>query len=133
MVRRGSTVRVRQKGFQTAATAVFVVKLATSVRGRVSGYPRTMLKHSSPAVPRAARGPGISSHVAAQLIVTWSHCHRMDSEACFARLAGVFERFTRATSFHGRTHDVERSLDGAARPYVPVTASVAHARISLLE
>ncbi len=40
-------------------------------------------------MPQLLDEPGVGPIVAAQLIVTWSHQDRIDSEACFARLAGV--------------------------------------------
>jgi transposase len=50
---------------------------------------REILSHVRALVPELLDEPGIGPIVAAQLIVTWSHRDRIDSEACFARLAGV--------------------------------------------
>jgi transposase len=50
---------------------------------------RDILAHVRALVPELLDEPGIGPIVAAQLIVTWSHHNRVNSEACFARLAGV--------------------------------------------
>jgi transposase len=50
---------------------------------------REILNHVQALVPELLDEPGIGPIIAAQLIVTWSHHDRIDSEACFARLAGV--------------------------------------------
>jgi len=50
---------------------------------------REILSHVRTVVPELLDEPGVGPIVAAQLIVTWSHRDRIDSEACFARLAGV--------------------------------------------
>jgi transposase len=50
---------------------------------------REILSHVRALAPELLNEPGIGPIVAAQLIVTWSHHDRVDSEACFARLAGV--------------------------------------------
>ena len=50
---------------------------------------REILNHVRALVPALLDEPGVGPIVAAQLIVTWSHRDRIDSEACFARLAGV--------------------------------------------
>jgi transposase len=50
---------------------------------------REILNHVRALVPDLLNEPGVGPIVAAQLIVTWSHHDRIDSEACFARLAGV--------------------------------------------
>jgi transposase len=48
-----------------------------------------ILTHVRAAVPALLDEPGVGPIVAAQLIVTWSHHDRINSEAAFARLAGV--------------------------------------------
>jgi transposase len=50
---------------------------------------REILAHVRAVVPELLDEPGVGPIVAAQLIVTWSHRDRIDSEAAFARLAGV--------------------------------------------
>ena len=50
---------------------------------------REILAHVRALIPELLDEPGVGPIVAAQLIVTWSHRDRIDSEACFARLAGV--------------------------------------------
>jgi transposase len=50
---------------------------------------REILTHIRALVPQLLDEPGVGPIVAAQLIVTWSHHNRIDSEAAFARLAGV--------------------------------------------
>jgi transposase len=50
---------------------------------------REILTHVQALVPELLDEPGIGPIVAAQLIVTWSHHDRIDSQACFARIAGV--------------------------------------------
>jgi hypothetical protein len=39
--------------------------------------------------PQLLDQPGVGPHAAAQLILSWSHCGRIESEAAFARLAGA--------------------------------------------
>jgi transposase len=48
-----------------------------------------ILAHVRATVPELLNEPGVGPIVAAQLIVTWSHHDRVQSEAAFARLAGV--------------------------------------------
>ena len=50
---------------------------------------REILTHIRALVPHLLDEPGVGPIVAAQLIVSWSHHNRIDSEAAFARLAGV--------------------------------------------
>ena len=50
---------------------------------------REILSHIQALIPELLDEPGVGPIVAAQLIVTWSHHDRIDSEAAFARLAGV--------------------------------------------
>ena len=50
---------------------------------------RELLAHVRALAPALLDEPGVGPIVAAQLIVAWSHCGRLRSEACFARLAGV--------------------------------------------
>ena len=50
---------------------------------------REILNHVRALVPELLDEPGVGPIVAAQLIVTWSHRDRIDSEACFVRFAGV--------------------------------------------
>ena len=39
--------------------------------------------------PQLLKQPGVGPHAAAQLVLSWSHPGRIDSEAAFARLAGA--------------------------------------------
>src|SRR5205085_6295934 len=39
--------------------------------------------------PQLLEQPGVGPHAAAQLVLSWSHPGRIDSEAAFARLAGA--------------------------------------------
>ena len=50
---------------------------------------REILTHVRTLAPELLDEPGVGPIVAAQLIVSWSHHDRVNSEAAFARLAGV--------------------------------------------
>lgn len=87
--------RFRRSGSRTPAQLATIVVLRTLARriqtatAEAETLEREILSHVRSLVPQLLDEPGIGPIVAAQLIVTWSHRDRVDSEACFARLAGV--------------------------------------------
>ena len=116
---------------------------------------RDILTHVRALVPELLDEPGVGPIVAAQLIVTWSHHDRIDSEACFARLAGVAPlpassgQTTRHRLSRGGDRQLNRALhtvvlhrrqhDAATRDYIarrigdgktPREATGVYARIS---
>lgn len=76
---------------------------------------REILVHVRALVPELLDEPGVGPIVAAQLIVTWSHRDRINSEACFARLAGVapLPASSGLTSRHRLSRGGDRQLNRA--------------------
>jgi transposase len=87
--------RFRRSSSRTPAQLASVLVLRSLARrieaatGEAETLEREILNHVRALVPELLDEPGVGPIVAAQLIVTWSHQDRVDSEACFARLAGV--------------------------------------------
>ena len=87
--------RFRRSSSRTPAQLATVLVLRTLARriqaatAEAETLEREILSHVRAVVPELLDEPGIGPIVAAQLIITWSHRDRIDSEACFARLAGV--------------------------------------------
>lgn len=87
--------RFRRSNSRTPAQLATILVLRTLARriqvvsSEAETLEREILGHVRTLVPALLDEPGIGPIVAAQLIVTWSHRDRIDSEACFARLAGV--------------------------------------------
>jgi transposase len=87
--------RFRRSSSRTPAQLATILVLRTLARriqaatAEAETLEREILSHVRALVPALLDEPGIGPIVAAQLIVTWSHHDRIDSEACFARLAGV--------------------------------------------
>lgn len=87
--------RFRRSSSRTPAQLATILVLRTLARriqtatAEADTLEREILNHVRALVPELLDEPGIGPIVAAQLIVTWSHHNRIDSEACFARLAGV--------------------------------------------
>lgn len=85
----------RRSSSRTPAQLATIVVLRTLARriqaatAEAETLEREILTHVRALVPELLAEPGVGPIVAAQLIVTWSHRDRIDSEACFARLAGV--------------------------------------------
>jgi transposase len=87
--------RFRRTNSRTPAELATTLVLRTLARriqaatAEAETLERELLAHVRALVPKLLDEPGIGPIVAAQLIVSWSHHDRIDSEACFARLAGV--------------------------------------------
>jgi transposase len=87
--------RFRRSSSRTPAQLATILVLRTLARriqtatAEAETLEHEILSHVRALVPELLDEPGIGPIVAAQLIVTWSHHDRIDSEACFARLAGV--------------------------------------------
>jgi transposase len=87
--------RFRRSGSRTPAQLATILVLRALARriqaatNEAQTLEREILNHVRALVPDLLNEPGVGPIVAAQLIVTWSHHDRIDSEACFARLAGV--------------------------------------------
>src|SRR5262245_1997797 len=87
--------RFRRSGSRTPAQLATILVLRTLARriqaatAEAETLEREILSHVRALVPELLNEPGIGPIVAAQLIISWSHRGRIDSEACFARLAGV--------------------------------------------
>ena len=87
--------RFRRSSSRTPAQLATILVLRTLARriqaatAEAETLEREILSHVRALVPELLDEPGIGPIVAAQLIVSWSHHDRIDSEACFARLAGV--------------------------------------------
>jgi hypothetical protein len=87
--------RFRRSGSRTPAQLATILVLRTLARriqaatAEAETLEREILSHVRALVPELLDEPGIGPIVAAQVIVTWSHHDRIESEACFARLAGV--------------------------------------------
>ena len=87
--------RFRRSSSRTPAQLATILVLRTLARriqaatAEAEALEREILAHVRTLVPELLEEPGVGPIVAAQLIVTWSHRNRIDSEACFARLAGV--------------------------------------------
>jgi transposase len=87
--------RFRRSSSRTPAQRVTVLVLRTLARriqaatAEAETLEREIVSHVRALVPELLDEPGIGPIVAAQLIVTWSHHDRIDSEAAFARIAGV--------------------------------------------
>jgi transposase len=94
------------------ATILVLRSLARRIQAATSEadlLEREILNHVRELVPELLDEPGVGPIVAAQLIVTWSHRDRIDSEACFARLAGVAP--LPASSGHTTRHRLSRGGD----------------------
>jgi len=87
--------RFRRSNSRTPAQLATILVLRSLARriqaatGEAETLEREIRVHVRALVPELLDEPGVGPIVAAQLIVTWSHRDRIDSEACFARLAGV--------------------------------------------
>ncbi len=84
--------RSRSRTPSELATILVLRTLAQRIKaatGEAETLEREILSHVRAVAPELLDEPGVGPIVAAQLIVTWSHRGRIDSEACFARLAGV--------------------------------------------
>ncbi len=87
--------RFRRSSSRTPAQLATILVLRSLARriqaatGEAETLEREIHVHVRALVPELLDEPGVGPIVAAQLIVTWSHRDRIDSEACFARLAGV--------------------------------------------
>ena len=87
--------RFRRSSSRTPAQLATILVLRSLARriqaatGEAETLEREILNHVRALVPELLDEPGVGPIVAAQLIVSWSHRDRIDSEACFARLAGV--------------------------------------------
>jgi transposase len=87
--------RFRRSSSRTPALLATILVLRTLARriqtatAEADTLEREILSNVRALVPELLDEPGVGPIVAAQLIVTWSHHNRIDSEACFARLAGV--------------------------------------------
>jgi transposase len=87
--------RFRRSSSRTHAQLATILVLRSLARriqaatGEAETLEQEILSHVRALVPELLDEPGVGPIVAAQLIVTWSHHNRIDSEACFARLAGV--------------------------------------------
>src|SRR3954469_15375171 len=87
--------RFRRSSSRTPAQLATILVLRTLARriqtatAEAETLEREILTHVRALVPELLDEPGVGPIVAAQLIVSWSHRDRIDSEACFARLAGV--------------------------------------------
>jgi transposase len=87
--------RFRRSSSRTPAQLATILVLRTLARriqaatAEAETLEHEILSHVRALVPELLDEPGIGPIVAAQLIVTWSHRDRIDSEAGFARLAGV--------------------------------------------
>ena len=85
----------RRSNSRTPAQLAAILLLRTLARriqaatAEAETLEREILSHVRALVPELLDEPGVGPIVAAQLIVTWSHRDRIDSEASFARLAGV--------------------------------------------
>jgi hypothetical protein len=87
--------RFRRSSSRTPAQLATILVLRTLARriqaatAEAETLEREILGHVRALVPELLDEPGIGPIIAAQLIVTWSHHDRIESEACFARIAGV--------------------------------------------
>jgi transposase len=87
--------RFRRSSSRTPAELATILVLRTlahrirAVSDEMTTLEQEILAHVRALVPELLDEPGVGPIVAAQLIVSWSHHHRIGSEACFARLAGV--------------------------------------------
>ena len=87
--------RFRRSSSRTPAQLATILVLRTLARriqtatAEAETLEREILNHVRALVPELLDEPGIGPIIAAQLIVTWSHHDRIDSEAAFARLAGA--------------------------------------------
>ena len=87
--------RFRRSNSRTPAQLATILVLRTLARriqaatAEAAALEREILNHVRVIVPELLDEPGVGPIVAAQLIVTWSHRDRIDSEGAFARLAGV--------------------------------------------
>ena len=87
--------RFRRSNSRTPGELATILVLRTLARriqaatAEADTLEREILAHVRALVPELLDEPGIGPIVAAQLIISWSHRDRIDSEACFARLAGV--------------------------------------------
>jgi transposase len=81
---------------------------------------REIQSHVRALVPELLDEPGVGPIVAAQLIVSWSHRDRINSEAAFARLAGVapLPASSGLTSRHRLSRVGDRQLNRALHTIV---------------
>ena len=113
--------RFRRSGSRTPAQLAAILVLRTLARriqaatAEAETLEREILAHVRALVPELLAEPGVGPIVAAQLIVTWSHRNRIDSEACFARLAGVapLPASSGLTSRHRLSRGGDRQLNRA--------------------
>jgi transposase len=107
--------RFRRSSSRTPAQLATILVLRTLARriqtatAEAETLERELLSHVRALVPELLDEPGIGPIVAAQLIVSWSHHDRIDSEGCFARLAGVAP--LPASSGHTTRHRLSRGGD----------------------
>jgi transposase len=111
----------RRSSSRTPAQLATILVLRTLARriqaatAEAETLEREILSHVRALVPKLLEEPGVGPIVAAQLIVTWSHRDRIDSEACFARLAGVapLPASSGLTSRHRLSRGGDRQLNRA--------------------
>jgi transposase len=137
--------RFRRSSSRTPAQLATILVLRTLARriqtatAEAETLERELLAHVRALVPELLDEPGIGPIVAAQLIVTWSHHDRIDSEACFARIAGVAPlpassgQTTRHRLSRGGDRQLNRSLHTIVlnrRQHDPATRDYIARRIS---
>jgi transposase len=135
----------RRSNSRTPAQLATILVLRTLARriqaaaAEAETLEREILSHVRALVPKLLDEPGVGPIVAAQLIVTWSHRERIDSEACFARLAGVapLPASSGLTTRHRLSRGGDRQLNRALhtivlhrRQHDPVTRDYIARRIS---
>jgi transposase len=139
LIRRCS--RFRRSGSRTPDELAIVLTLRSLARrieaatAEADQLEREILNHVRALVPELLDEPGVGPIVAAQLIVTWSHHHRVRSEAAFARLAGVapLPASSGQTIRHRLSRGGDRQLNRALHTVVSTAANTTrrHASTSL--
>lgn len=66
-----------------------VARLIADLTSRADVYEQEMKRLVGAMAPRLAEQPGLGTLTAAQILVSWSHAGRVQTEAAFAALAGV--------------------------------------------
>jgi hypothetical protein len=137
--------RFRRSSSRTPAQLATTLVLRTLARriqtatAEAETLEREILAHVWALVPELLDESGIGPIVAAQLIVSWSHHNRIESEACFARIAGVAPlpassgQTTRHRLSRGGDRQLNRALHTIAlhrRQHDPTTRDYIARRIS---
>ena len=137
--------RFRRSSSRTPVELATILVLRTLARriqaatAEAETLEREILSHVRALVPELLDEPGVGPIVAAQLIVTWSHRDRINSEAAFARLAGVAPvpassgRTTRHRLSRGGDRQLNRALHTIVlhrRQHDPATRDYIARRIS---